>query len=67
MAEVAGDAAYLANPSDPNKIATGIEQSVSDDALVCDLFEAGERRATSFTWERTTEQTVDICERTVDE
>jgi len=67
MAEVAGDAAYLADPSNPSEVATGIERIAGDDALTRDLVEAGKRRATLFTWEHTAEQTVNTYERAADQ
>ncbi len=51
LAEVAGDAAMLVDPYDPEAIADGIIRVLTDDGLRRDLIARGLRRARSFSWE----------------
>lgn len=60
MAEVADDASYLVNPTDPVEIADGIEQVVTDDTLRKRLRSKGHKRVDEFTWERTARETVAV-------
>jgi glycosyltransferase involved in cell wall biosynthesis len=54
LPETCGDAALLADPTDPHAIADAIERALSDpDRWRTD----GPRRAAAFTWERTTDLT----------
>jgi glycosyltransferase involved in cell wall biosynthesis len=50
LPEVAGGAALLIDPYDPDSIANGITQAVTDEALRTDLINRGEERARSFSW-----------------
>ena len=50
LPEVAGGAALLIDPYDPDSIASGITQAVTDEALRADLIRRGEERARSFSW-----------------
>lgn len=57
MAEVAGDAACLADPNDPADLAAAFERCLADgDALAA----RGRERAASFTWTRAAELTRDV-------
>jgi glycosyltransferase involved in cell wall biosynthesis len=60
MAEVADDASYLVDPTDPMEIADGIERVVTDDTLRNRLRSEGHGRADEFTWERTARETVAV-------
>jgi len=51
LPEVAGDAAVLVDPYDPEAIADGIYRVLTDDALRCDLRRKGLARARQFSWE----------------
>ena len=51
--EIVGDAALMADPEDPSKLAESMMRILTDDQLRADLRQAGLRRAESFTWERT--------------
>ena len=54
--EVAGDAAVLVDPTDVASIANGITTALANaDALAV----AGGQRAAEFSWERSTELTID--------
>jgi len=58
--EVAGDAATLVDPSDPEAIADGLGRIVEDGALRSRLSEAGVERARGFTWSATAERTAAV-------
>jgi glycosyltransferase involved in cell wall biosynthesis len=51
LPEVVDDAALLIDPYDPESIADGMEQILSDDALRTDLIRRGRARAGSFSWD----------------
>lgn len=55
MPEVAGDAALLADPFSIDSIAQGITSIWSDTALREQLMANGRRRASEFTWQRTSD------------
>jgi glycosyltransferase involved in cell wall biosynthesis len=50
LPEVAGTAALLVDPYDPEAIATGICQALTDEAKRADLIASGLERARSFSW-----------------
>jgi len=52
LPEVAGDAALLVDPADPEAIATALRQADGDQALRARLVEAGRRRVAHYSWER---------------
>jgi glycosyltransferase involved in cell wall biosynthesis len=60
MAEVAGDAAHLVDPTDPDALAQGIHRVLDDGEYADALCEAGQDRAGEFTWERTARETLDV-------
>jgi glycosyltransferase involved in cell wall biosynthesis len=51
LPEVAGGAAILVDPQDPQAIASGIEKVCSNPALAAELLEKGYQRVKSFSWE----------------
>ena len=55
--EVAGDAAFLVDPTDEDAIADALTRVLSDEALVHDLRARGLERAKGFTWTRTAAET----------
>lgn len=57
--ELAGEAAVLVEPRDPESIADGIRRLLDDADLARTLAEAGTKRVARFTWERTAEL---LCE-----
>ncbi len=57
-AEVAGSAALLVDPLDPDAIAGALRQALDDPALCGRLREAAVARAATFTWERTADALV---------
>ena len=50
MPEVAGNAAVLVDPYDPESIADGIQNAVTDEALRQDLIARGVERVRAFSW-----------------
>jgi glycosyltransferase involved in cell wall biosynthesis len=57
LPEVAGDAAWLVDPSDPTSIAQGLSQLIEDEGLRGRLARQGLARSAGFTWEKTVEET----------
>jgi alpha-1,3-rhamnosyl/mannosyltransferase len=60
MPEIAGNAASLIDPDDPESIAKGLDELLGDDDLRNVLRAAGTARVASFTWERCARQTVEV-------
>lgn len=67
MPEVAGDAALLVDPTDPEAIARGLGDLLADGDLREILAAAGMARAASFTWERCARRTVATLRRAVEQ
>jgi glycosyltransferase involved in cell wall biosynthesis len=65
--EVAGDAAVLVDPSDPEAIAGAALRILGDEDLRGDLRRRGIRRARAFSWERTARETLDLYDRVLRE
>ncbi|MCU0519133.1 MAG: glycosyltransferase family 4 protein [Anaerolineae bacterium] len=63
LPEVVGDAALLFDPRDPASISGTITKALSDEALRVDLRNRGLARATTFSWERTARETLEIYRR----
>ena len=66
LEEVAGDAAILVDPLDPEAIAAGIETVLDDAALRESLVKKGLARAAQFSWERTATETLRVYERAIE-
>lgn len=60
LPEIAGDAAILANPFEPEEIAHAIAEAASDGTLRRELVRKGKQRAKSFSWRRTAEETLEV-------
>ncbi|KKW15567.1 MAG: hypothetical protein A2843_01305 [Candidatus Wildermuthbacteria bacterium RIFCSPHIGHO2_01_FULL_48_27b] len=60
LAEVAGDAALLVNPSAPRDIAAAMSRIASDALLRADLKENGMLRARQFSWDENARQFIEI-------
>ncbi|WP_101296769.1 glycosyltransferase family 4 protein [Halegenticoccus soli] len=60
MAEVAGDAACLVDPTDIDSIAEGLERTLSNTTYRDRLVQRGRERAKMFTWDRTARQTAAV-------
>ncbi len=65
MREVAGDAALLVDPLDPDAIAAGLTLLRRDDDRVADLVERGRRRHGQWTWDRTAAATLEVYDTTL--
>lgn len=57
QAEVAGDAAFLVDPHDPEAIAEGLQRLLSNAELRRQLVDRGQQRAWSFTWQQSAQRT----------
>ncbi len=63
LPEVAGDAALLVNPADPNSLSAALQQLSGDVVLREKLSGLGRRRAAEFSWEKAAEKTYAVyCE-----
>jgi glycosyltransferase involved in cell wall biosynthesis len=60
LPEVAGDAAVLVDPYDPNAIADGIERVLTDEQVRRELRRKGVARAKQFSWEQSVRRVRDI-------
>lgn len=60
LPEVAGDAAILVDPDDPEDIAQGIAIVLSDSGRRQEMQVAGVEQAAKFTWQRTAHETVAV-------
>jgi len=63
LPEVAGNAAVLVDPYDPDAIADGIERVLTDDKLRRDLRAKGLARARQFSWETSVRRVREIYEQ----
>ncbi len=66
MPEVAGDAAMLVDPEDPDDIARGLRELLGDDDLRNVLRASGTARVASFTWERCARTTTTALHRALE-
>jgi glycosyltransferase involved in cell wall biosynthesis len=66
LPEVAGDAALLFNPEDPQAIADAVERLLSDPVEAGRLRAAGIARIQRFGWDRTADLTVESYRRTAE-
>ena len=67
LPEVVGDGALLVNPFDEQSILEGIVNVLCDDRLRAQLREKGIKRAGSFDWKKTAQQTLEVYERVYEE
>lgn len=67
LPEVAGDAALMVPPDDPEALAKALRRIAEDDDLRGTLIESGVERASGFTWEKTARRTVEVYERVLKE
>jgi alpha-1,3-rhamnosyl/mannosyltransferase len=65
LAEVAGDAALLFDPTDVAAIADALTHLLHEPSLWADLRERGLRRTAQFSWERTARDTLAVYRQTV--
>ncbi len=62
LEEIAGDAALLVDPQDPDEIAAAVRRVLSTPELRQALSREGLERAKRFTWEKCGRKTLDILE-----
>ncbi len=67
LTEVAGDAAALFDPNEPESIAAAIERLIADPAYARELAERGRERCRQFSWERTARATLASYRRALGE
>jgi glycosyltransferase involved in cell wall biosynthesis len=60
LPEIAGDAALLVDPLNPEAMAAVLRQALLDSDLRKDLSQRGVLRARKFTWENSARQVLDI-------
>lgn len=60
LAEVAGDAALIFDPTDARAIHHAMEKLLTDSALAGEMIRKGREQALQFTWEKTTRLTADV-------
>jgi glycosyltransferase involved in cell wall biosynthesis len=63
--EVAGDAAYLVEPTDMKGISTAMMQVLSDDKLASEMVQKGLKRNTLFSWEKCARETLMVYNQTL--
>ncbi len=63
LPEIAGDAAILVAPKNPEAVANAVRRILDDERVRVKLSAAGERRAQEFTWERAAALTQAVYER----
>jgi glycosyltransferase involved in cell wall biosynthesis len=57
---VAGDAALLVDPEDPDAMAEAMSRLLDDEPLRQELSRKGIERARAYTWERTARETLEV-------
>lgn len=67
LPEVAGDATLVVPPDDVEALAEAVSVLAEDEDLRDKLIESGVARASSFTWEKTAEKTVEVYDRMLTE
>lgn len=60
LPEIVGDAAILVDPYKVDEIADGISKIVMDEKLNKELSEKGKDRASTFSWQNTAKQTIEV-------
>lgn len=63
LPEVAGEAALLVNPENPEEIAAAVRRILDSPELRRELIRKGHERAREFPWERTARETLAVYER----
>ncbi len=63
LPEVAGDAALLVDPDDPQALAAAIDRVLADPTLRASMRTASLERAASFSWRRAAQETLAVYER----
>jgi glycosyltransferase involved in cell wall biosynthesis len=66
LVEVVGDAGILVDPLNPEAIASGLSQVLSDEDLREELGSRGLERSRLFNWRETAKRTLEVYERAAD-
>jgi glycosyltransferase involved in cell wall biosynthesis len=66
MPEVTGDAALLVDPCSVEEIKGAVQRLLSDVKLRKRLIDNGYRQASSFSWEKTANETFKVCEKVLE-
>lgn len=62
LPEIAGDAALLIDPDDPEEMAAALRRVLEDESLRAELVRRGRARAQEFPWSRTARETLAVYE-----
>lgn len=62
LPEIAHEAAILVNPNDTSAIMQGMDKLIQDENLRQKYIEAGLKRAQEYTWKKTADRYIEICE-----
>jgi glycosyltransferase involved in cell wall biosynthesis len=65
LKEVAGDAAFLVDPSDVESIAAGLRRLIQDQSLRDELTRKGLARNKEFTWGKAVQQTWNVYQELI--
>ncbi len=63
LAEIAGNAALLVDPTDVSSIATGLEELIDNPNVRQKLAQQGRERAQLFQWQQTAQKTLDLYKK----
>jgi glycosyltransferase involved in cell wall biosynthesis len=66
LEEIAGSAALLVNPDDPEEVADAVQQVLTNPALQATLSAAGLERSKQFSWKRCAKETLNILHSLAD-
>jgi glycosyltransferase involved in cell wall biosynthesis len=67
LPEIAGDAALLVDPNDPEALAAAVHRVLTDPDLRLELVARGLQRAAAFSWQRHTLETIAVFRRVHDQ
>jgi len=65
MPEVAGDAALLVSPTDPDELAAALTSVLGDEGKRAEMRKKGLAQAGRFSWERCAEETLEVYRKVV--
>ncbi|RRJ28340.1 glycosyltransferase family 4 protein [Halocatena pleomorpha] len=63
--EIAGDGAILVDPEAPEEIAAALDRLITDATRRAELARQGRKRATTFSWQHTADQMVNVFEQVI--
>lgn len=65
LPEIAGDAALLVDPSSVDEIAKALTDLLNNRALRCTMVERGLKQVMKFSWQKTTQRTVEVYRQSI--